>query len=136
MKNISFDFDGTLSNHFGGQNNPIKEKVQELFKQLVEDDNYNVHIITRRYGPENTDEGLGNEHEEVFDLLNNLNIVLPKENILFTNRKYKYSFVNELNIDIHLDDDIKEFELISNYSDTTPVNVSKKDWKTKLDELL
>ena len=132
MKNISFDYDGTLDDHFDGQKNPRKEKIQKLLKQLSEDDNYNVYVITRRFGPEHSEEGLTNEHEKVYELLNNLNIVLPEENVIFINRKYKYSFINELNIDIHLDDDFKELDLIGNYSSGTAVNVNKKDWKTDI----
>lgn len=136
MEKISFDFDGTLGDHFGGGFNSVKEEVQEFFKGLVESGKYDIYIITRRYGPEFSDEGLQNEHEEVFDLLKSLNITLPEENILFTNRKYKFTLINTLGIDIHLDDDSREHELIEKFTNRSSVNIQLPNWKEKFDGLL
>lgn len=133
---VSFDFDGTLEHHFDGGENKNREGIQEFFKQLIADEKFDVYIITRRYGPEHSDKGLGNEHQKVYDLLNSLNVVLAEEKILFTNREYKYSLVNELGVDIHLDDEFRELELINRYTSGSSVDSTKDNWRKKFNELL
>ena len=136
MKKVSFDFDGTLHGYFFGGVNPNEEEVRKLFVELVNSDEFDVYIITRRYGPEHADKGVKNEHTTVFNLLNELKVELPEEKILFTNRKYKYSFINNLGIDIHLDDDAQEHQLIRNYSSGSSVDVQDSGWRIKFDEFL
>lgn len=137
MKKISFDYDGTLSDHFFGNVNPEKDAVIDLFVELFNSDEYDVYIITRRYDPDNSDKGLVNEHTAVYDMLKYLKIELPKEKILFTNRKYKFSWVNDLGIDIHLDDDSTEHDLILRYSNGSSVNVKNNtSWRKDFEELL
>lgn len=136
MKNISFDFDGTLNEHFFGELNPHKDEVQKLLVKLVNDESFNVYIITRRFGPNQSNEGQKNEHEVVLNLLNDLNVQLPEEKIIFTNREYKYFFINKLNIDIHLDDDDREHELIKKFTKGSSVNVQGPNWREKFEELL
>jgi len=133
---VSFYFDGTLNDHFFGDENPQKDGVKKLFKELCESDEYDVYIITRRFGPEDAEKGLKDEHTTVMNLLETLNIELPEEKILFTNRKYKFSFINKLEIDIHLDDDIKEHQLIRKFSSGSSVDVQQPDWRKEFDGLL
>lgn len=135
-KKVSFDFDGNLDDHFDGSKNPHKKEVQELFKQLSENDEIDLHLITRRFGPEHSGEGLGNEHKKVFNLLDELNIVLPKEKIIFTNRDMKYSTILRLEIDIHLDDDFRDRELIDKFTKGSSVDTTTPGWRKKFDELL
>lgn len=136
MKKISFDFDGTLNEHFMGGRNPQECDVRKLFVELCNNENFDVYIITRRFGLENADKGLKNEHATVFDLLDVLNIQLPKEKIIFTNRQYKYSVINQLEINIHLDDDSREHELIRKFTNASSVDVQQPNWREKFDELL
>ena len=140
MKNnkttVSFDFDGTLNDYFMGEINPHKDWIRALFIELVTSDDFDVYIITRRHGPERSEEGSKNEHEKVFELINELNIEFPKEKILFTNRDYKYSYINKLKVDIHLDDEDMEHQLISKFSNGRSVDVTQPNWREKFDELL
>lgn len=135
-KSVSFDFDGTLNDHFYGSPNPEKDGIKQLFKELFESEDFDVYIITRRYGPEDSEKGLGDEHTTVDNLLESLNIDLPKEKKLFTNRKYKYTLINKLGIDIHLDDDPKECELIRKFTSGSSVHVQDSSWRKDFDELL
>ena len=136
MKKVSFDFDETLNEGFFGEANPHKDEVQKLFIELVNNDSFDVYIITRRFGPNSFNKGQKNEHEVVLNLLNQLNVQLPEEKIIFTNREYKYSFINELSIDIHLDDDDREHELIKKFTKGSSVNVQHHNWREKFEELL
>jgi len=137
VKRVSFDFDGTLSDSFFGDVNPEEDDIKKLFIELFNSENFDVYIITRRYGPDHADKGQKNEHIKVIELLNSLKIEFPKEKIIFTNRDYKFSWVNKLGIDIHLDDDHNEHYYIQKYSNGSSVNVKKNpDWKKDFDELL
>ena len=136
MRKISFDFDGTLNEHFFGAVNPQEDEIKKLFVELCNDDNFDVYIITRRFGPEDADKGLKDEHTTVINMLDMLNIQLPKEKIIFTNRQYKYSVINKLKIDIHLDDDNREHDLIRRFTTGSSVDVQQPNWREKFDELL
>lgn len=133
---VSFDFDGTLNDHFSGQHNPNKKEIQNLLVQLSHDENFSVYIITRRYGPEHSEKGLGKEHEGIFKLLAELNLQLPEEKVIFTNREMKYYTIVNLGIDIHIDDDFRDRELINKFTKGSTVDATQSDWKTKFDELL
>jgi len=136
MKKVSFDFDGTLHDHFHGQHNPNKKAIQNLLVQLSQDENFIVYVITRRYGPEQSEKGKGGEHEDVFKLLDELNLQLPKERVIFTNREMKYYTIINLGIDIHIDDDFRDRELINKFTKGSAVDATQSDWKIKFDELL
>ena len=65
---ISFDFDGTLDDEFGGV--PINEQkleIQALAKKYISE-GHDVMILTKRHGPENADKGLKGEHLKVYEL--------------------------------------------------------------------
>ena len=106
---ISFDFDGTLVDEFGGHpSNSQKDEVQELAKKYLSE-GHEVIIITKRFGPENSDKGIKNEHLEVQHLAKKLGI----ENIYFTNRKMKFSYIINLKVDRHFENDDYEVQLIN-----------------------
>ena len=106
---ISFDFDGTLVDEFGGHpSNSQKDEVQELAKKYLSE-GHEVIIITKRFGPENFDKGIKNEHLEVQHLAKKLGI----ENIYFTNREMKFSYIINLKVDRHFENDDYEVQLIN-----------------------
>jgi len=104
MKKISFDFDGTINDHFDESLNPFKVDVQNMIKHLV-NEGYDVHIITRRYlDPKFS------ESQIVFDIANDLGI--KNENIHFTDRMWKFNMINDLGINFHIDDDESDIKFI------------------------
>lgn len=105
---ISFDFDGTLDDEFGGFFNKQKEEIQNLAKKYVKE-GHDVCIITKRYGPEFSNEGLGDEHLVVFNLAKELGI----NKIYFTNRDMKFDKILELKIDRHFENSQYEVDLIT-----------------------
>ena len=106
---ISFDFDGTLVDEFGGNpSNSQKDEVQGLAKKYLSE-GHEVMIITKRFGPENADKGIKNEHLEVQDLAKKLGI----EKIYFTNREMKFSYIINLGVDRHFENDDYEVSLIN-----------------------
>jgi hypothetical protein len=105
---ISFDFDGTLDDEFGGVLNNQKQEVQELAKKYVES-GHQVCIITKRYGPEFSNMGLTNEHKVVNDLAKKLGI----KDIYFTNREMKFSHILALKVDMHFENSEYEVQLIN-----------------------
>jgi len=106
---ISFDFDGTLVDEFGGYpSNTQKDEIQGLVKKYLSE-GHEVIIITKRFGPENADKGIKNEHLEVQELAKKLGI----ENIYFTNREMKFSYIINLGVDRHFENDNYEVQLIN-----------------------
>ena len=106
---LSFDFDGTLVDEFGGHpSNSQKDEVQGLVKKYLSE-GHEVIIITKRFGPENSDKGIKNEHLEVQHLAKKLGI----ENIYFTNREMKFSYIINLKVDRHFENDDYEVQLIN-----------------------
>jgi len=108
-KLISFDFDGTLVDEFGGHPmNSQKDEVQSFVKKYLSE-GHDVIIITKRFGPENSDKGIRNEHLEVQNLANKLGI----KKIYFTNREMKFSYIINLGVDMHFENDEYEVQLIN-----------------------
>lgn len=106
---ISFDFDGTLVDEFGGHpSNSQKDEIQRLAKKYLSE-GHEVMIITKRFGPENSDKGIKNEHLEVQHLAKKLGI----ETIHFTNREMKFSYIINLGVDRHFENDDYEVQLIN-----------------------
>lgn len=105
---ISFDFDGTLDDEFGGILNIQKEEVQNLAKKYISE-GHQVCIITKRYGPEMSNQGLKNEHLVVLKLAKELDI----KEIYFTNREMKFSHILSLKIDMHFENSDYEVQLIN-----------------------
>lgn len=106
---ISFDFDGTLVDEFGGHPmNSQKDEIQGLAKKYISQ-GHDVMILTKRFGPENSSKGLGNEHLEVLHLANKLGI----QKVYFTNREMKFSHIINLVVDRHFENDDYEVQLIN-----------------------
>jgi hypothetical protein len=106
---ISFDFDGTLDDEFGGQIiNHQKEEIQNLARKYVYE-GHDVFIITKRYGPELKDMGLKGEYLPVYHLARELGI----DKVYFTNREMKFSYIISLGIDMHFENSQYEVDLIN-----------------------
>jgi hypothetical protein len=105
---ISFDFDGTLDDEFGGVLNTQKLEIQKLAKKYISD-GHDVCIITKRFGPELSDLGLKNEHLVVLSLAKELGI----KEVYFTNREMKISNILTLKIDKHFENSQYEVDLIN-----------------------
>ena len=127
---ISFDFDGTLVDEFGGfPLNDQKLEIQSLVKKYIKE-GHDVMILTRRYGPEHSDKGMKNEHIEVYELASKLGI----KNIKFTNRDYKFSYIMMLQINRHFENDDYEVSLINNVckdrnQECLVIPVEDKNWR-------
>lgn len=109
-KIITFDFDGTLEDHFDGTKNKQKEEIQDVCKQLIDLGN-DVRILTKRYSSEFHNLGIGKEHESVYNLANKLNI--PLSNVHFTNRSMKSESIIKMGVNIHFEDEKEEVDLIN-----------------------
>lgn len=84
---VSIDYDGTLS----------LVEIQEFVLYLQENYEVELYITTRRYEIEG---------EEVIQTAYALDI--PENNITFCDRNFKYEYLIDNNIDIHIDDDYAE----------------------------
>lgn len=127
---ISFDMDGTLDHHFDGAKNPHLKETRDFVFRLIRR-GYDVHIITRRYGPEKSHAGLGNEHLKVWEVANILGI--PKDKIIFTNREWKYSFIKSIGACMHIDDDEREKYWVERHlPEVKMVWLEDSNWKDAL----
>jgi hypothetical protein len=133
---ISFDFDGTLEDEFGGfPKNKQKEFIQSLaieYKNLGHD----VMILTKRYGPEFKDMGLKGEYLPVYYLARELGI----EKVHFTNREMKFSHIINMGIDVHFENDEYEVDLINTKCKEVGhkclvLSVEERNWKKLLKEI-
>ena len=97
---VSFDFDHTLTN----------PKYQELAKKFI-DLGAEVFIVTTRKYKNEDGSKLPYDNREVFSMAGRLKI--PKDNIVFTNYKDKYSYVSDF--EFHFDDNIHEINLINEH---------------------
>jgi len=127
---ISFDFDGSLNDHFDGTENPHKREVRDWAKRLKRR-GYDVYIITRRFGPEFPEQGATNEHLKVFKLAKELGI--PEDRIIFTNREWKHFFVKKIGACIHIDDEIDERIFMESYHpDAKVIWLGDSNWSDLL----
>lgn len=95
MIKISFDIDGTLFNN---------SSVQQLAKDLSKRKNIELWIHTRRKEKDPF------ENREVYELADIYDI--PEERVIFTDGQYKFNFLDNNNINIHIDDDSAEMAFI------------------------
>lgn len=131
---VSWDFDGTLADHFDGTKNDYKKITTDLVKKLRRR-GYEIHIITRRFGPDNYLLGKGNEHVIVYEKAKELG-VLP-ENVHFTAREWKFKKIKEIGASIHLDDDITDlFWIIKHIPSVKGVQVGSENWEQKFIKIL
>lgn len=118
---ISFDFDGTLDDEFGGQIiNHQKEEIQQLAKDYISQ-GHDVCIVTRRYDEEHKKLGLKNEHLVVYELAKKLGIT----DINFTNREFKFSHLMKLGVDMHFENSEEEIHYCN-------IVFSQNDYQCKL----
>lgn len=103
IKNISFDYDGTLSD----------PKVQEIAEQAILDDN-NVFIITKRQSGD----------KAVLNLAMELGI--KKSNVIFTNGEPKWTYLIDNSIDIHYDNEQDEIEQMKQKTSAKLININYK----------
>jgi len=124
---LSCDFDGTINDHFNGEKNPHKYEVRDTLKRLLKR-GYDVYIVTRRFGPENSEQGLTNEHLKVWEVADELGI--SRDKIIFTNRKWKFSTIQSIGAFMHIDDDLEEMAwLQKNAPDVIQVWLGEETWK-------
>jgi hypothetical protein len=128
---ITFDYDGTLDDHFGGHEiNPFKKETRDFVKRLIRR-GYEISIVTRRYGPDHKNLGIGNEHLKVWETAAELGI--PRERVFFTNREWKYSTIQTIGACMHIDDDDKEQYWIERHlPDVKMVLVGSKNWEESI----
>lgn len=98
---FSFDYDGTLADHFDGSPNDQKYLVIERLRQHQRE-GHEVFIVTKRYSPENSSLGLVNEHIDPLRLASELSI--PGHRVVFTDRSLKADTLHRLGIHQHYDD--------------------------------
>lgn len=131
---ISFDFDGTLDDEFGGQIiNHQKEEIQELAKKYISE-GHDVCIVTRRYDESRKKLGLKNEHLVVYELAKKLGIT----DINFTNREFKFSHLIRLGVDMHFENSEEEIHYCNvvfsqNDYQCKLIPVERKGWRDLLD---
>ena len=106
---ISFDFDGTLWDEFGGVPNPQKEEIIKICKNYIMM-LHDVYIITKRWGPEFKNEGLKNEHLIVYQVADMIGI--PREKVIFTNRMFKADKIKEMLIETHFENSEVEVKMV------------------------
>jgi hypothetical protein len=138
---VSFDFDGTLNDNFGGESNPHKQDIRDFCKLLLTQEQFEVYIITRRYDENGANLGLINEHVEVHEVAKELGIV--KERVYFANRNSKLTHIIPLNIDVHIDDEHYDIHQINTYNGKCvgvsvypELNPDNKSWREYMKELI
>ena len=130
---VSFDCDGTLLHRVA---------VQDYCRKLLADKDVEVHITTRRYGPDfhgNTEDSWWCNHgsknwEEVFEFTDSLGI--PRDRIVFLNMTPKADFFIDKNFLWHLDDERLEIDEINENCSTRCVDVKCTMWETTCSTLI
>lgn len=108
---ISFDFDATLS----------LPSTQEVAKDLIQK-GFSVIVTTTRHNKY--------LNQDLIKITERLNI----NKIVYTNGDGKEFFME--GVDIHIDNDETELRNISRGTFTETINVTEKEWKTNLYNLL
>lgn len=108
---ISFDFDATLS----------LPSVQEVAKDLIEQ-GFNVVVTTTRFSKY--------LNQDLIKITKKLGI----SKIVYTEGDGKEFFMQD--VDIHIDNDDSDLRNISRSTYTETINVTDKEWKTNLYNLL
>lgn len=116
---ITLDFDGCTST----------KEVQDFYHQIK--DKANVFVLTRRYDCLHKHLWKDNpSNDEVWYVVEKLGI--PKENVFFTNFKYKYHFLKDTFVLLHLDDDWNEIEYINKHTSTKGICTMETNWKKRI----
>lgn len=122
-KSISVDYDSTLN----------VKSVEHFIKTLM-NEGLDVYICTSR-GKEGVDFRGSDFNDDLYETAKTLSI--PKDKIIFTTYELKYSFLESLNVILHIDDDSIETDEININTDIVGICIfNNKDWKTQVLELL
>jgi len=137
MIRISIDFDGTLST----------KQVQDYVKNIIKREDVEIFIVTRRFENVNSYTELilsawgindiYEEHQYLFNVAEEVGIDV--KNIHFTNMAWKWKKLKELEIDIHLDDDIEDAMYALTHTDKCyPIlyTSDNEKWKEKIEYYL
>lgn len=110
---ISFDFDDTLS----------LPSVQKVAKELIEY-GFDVIVVTSRKSD--------GENSDIEEVVQDLGIDI----VFYTEYNLKYSHLNSLMCDIHIDNDRNELIHLSRFSDIAAVDVTNESWEYELKNIL
>tara|TARA_R110002012_G_scaffold74700_1_gene189241 strand:+ start:590 stop:958 length:369 start_codon:yes stop_codon:yes gene_type:complete len=110
---ISFDFDDTLS----------LPSVQKVAKELIEY-GFDVIVVTSRKSD--------GENSDIEEVVQDLGIDI----VFYTEYNLKYSHLNSLMCDIHIDNDRNELIHLSRFSDIVGIDVTNESWEYELKNIL
>ena len=102
---VAFDFDGCLSEY----------KVQVLAKKMVRSGGIEVWVVTKRRS--------GEHNKDLFLVLDKVGI--SKSQVIYTNDKSKKEFLEGINADLFIDNDVMDFYEINNETNTLAVHFTK-----------
>jgi hypothetical protein len=124
---VSFALEGVLDNELDGTENPLREEIQKLCRDLVYMGK-RVIIYTKRYErSDNKHLSLENkkEYKPGYDLANKLGV----SDIVFTNRNNFYHYMNNDNYQCHINCSGYETELIKRYKPAVNIiNINQEMW--------
>ena len=110
---ISFDFDDTLS----------LPSVQKVAKELIEL-GFDVIIVTSRRSD--------GENSDIEEVSQDLGVDL----VFYTEYNLKFTHLQKLMCDIHIDNDRNELIHLSRFSDIVGVDVTDESWEYQLKNLI
>ena len=116
MKEVSFDFDGTLE----------FQSIQNYAKELMEK-GFEVHVTTSRWEDVTKYPFKVENHNDLFKVTDEIGI--KRENIHFTNMEYKHKFLKNTDFIVHIDDNTDEVKFITMFTDVFPVDLFSHNWK-------
>jgi len=110
---ISFDFDDTLS----------LPSVQKVAKELIEL-GFDVIIVTSRRSD--------GENSDIEEVSQDLGVDL----VFYTEYNLKFTHLQKLMCDVHIDNDRNELIHLSRFSDIVGVDVTDESWEYQLKNLI
>lgn len=124
---ISFALEGVLDNELDGTENPLKEEMQKICRDLV-NQGKRVIIYTKRYErSDNKHLSLDNrrEYKQGYDLANKFGV----SDIVFTNRNNFYHYMNNDRYQCHINCSGYETELIKRFKpEVNIININQEIW--------
>lgn len=124
---VSFALEGVLDNELDGTENPKKDEMQQLCRDLIKQGK-RVIIYTKRYErSDNKHLSLENkkEYKPGYDLANKLGV----SDILFTNRNSFHHYMNNDRYQCHINCSNYETKLINHYKpDIQVININQEMW--------
>ena len=124
---VSFALEGVLTDELDGTENPLKEQMQKLCKDLV-NQGKKVIIYTKRYERSDNKHLTPNnksEYKEGFDFAQTLNV----GNVVFTNRNNFYHYMTNNARHCHINCSPYESLLLNKYKPSiVTININKEIW--------